>query len=71
MSDYNDKELWSINRLSWDSVPDNPRRSGISMFITGEAAWYQGRLGKMVGLRLNHSFKRQLRSLSCVHATMH
>jgi hypothetical protein len=38
MSDYNDKELWSINRLLGHSTR-HPRRSRhISMFTTEEAA---------------------------------
>jgi hypothetical protein len=53
MSDYNDKELWSANKPSWDTVYQTPRRS-ISVY-NRECGWrYQGRLEKMVGLRLNH-----------------
>jgi hypothetical protein len=71
MSDYNDKELWSANKPSWDTVYQTPKEY-ISM-LARECGWrYQGRLKKMVGLRLNHLFKGQLRvSLSCVHAQLH
>jgi hypothetical protein len=58
MSDYNDKELWSANKPSWDTVYQTPKEKYISMLITENAAGYQGRLEKMVGLRLNHPFKR-------------
>jgi hypothetical protein len=58
MSDYNDKELWSANKPSWDTVYQTPKEKYISM-LNRECGWrYQGRLEKMVGLRLNHSFKR-------------
>jgi hypothetical protein len=37
-----------------------------------ECGWrYQGRLEKMVGLRLNHSLKGSFVGTSCVHATVH
>jgi hypothetical protein len=37
MSDYNDKELWSANKPSWDTVYQTPKEY-ISMLITENAA---------------------------------
>jgi hypothetical protein len=36
MSDYNDKELWSANKPSWDTVYQTPKEKYISMLITDE-----------------------------------
>jgi hypothetical protein len=38
MSDYNDKELWSANKPSWDTVYQTPKEKYISMLITENAA---------------------------------
>lgn len=38
MSDYNDKELWSTNRSSWETVYQTPKEKYISMLMTEEAA---------------------------------
>jgi hypothetical protein len=73
MSD-NDKELWSINRLSWDTVYQTPKEKYISMFITEEAALgTQGRLGENGWASAQSPFKKgsSCVGLSCVHATMH
>jgi hypothetical protein len=37
MSDYNDKELWSANKPSWDTVYQTPKEKYISMLITENA----------------------------------
>jgi hypothetical protein len=37
-SDYNDKELWSANKSSWDTVYQTPKEKYISMLITENAA---------------------------------
>jgi hypothetical protein len=71
MSDYNDKELWSANKPSWDTVYQTPKEV-YQYAYNRECGWrYQGRLEKMVGLRLNHLFKSSRVGLSCVHATVH
>jgi hypothetical protein len=44
MSDYNDKELWSANKPSWDTVYQTPKEKYISMLITENGWRYQGRL---------------------------
>jgi hypothetical protein len=46
---------------SWDTVYQTPKEKYISMLITENAAGVSRRLEKMVGLRLNHSLKGQLR----------
>jgi hypothetical protein len=72
MSDYNDKELWSANKPSWDTVYQTLRRS-ISVCFNRECGWrYQGRLERWLGFGSITSLKGQLRvGLSCVHATVH
>jgi hypothetical protein len=70
MSDYNDKSYGLL--IDWDTVYQTPKEKYISMFITEEASWYQGRLGENGWASAQSPFKRQLRvGLSCVHATMH
>jgi hypothetical protein len=68
MSDYNDKELWSANKPSWDTVYQTPKEKYISMLITENAevskdGWASAQSPLLKG---------QLRvGLSCVHATVH
>jgi hypothetical protein len=55
MSDYNDKSYGLL--ISQVGIQYTNLRRSISVCITEECGWrYQGRLEKMVGLRLNHLF---------------
>jgi hypothetical protein len=70
MSDHNDKELWSANKPSWDTVYQTPK-GAISVCLY-QRMRLEVSLEKMVGpLGQLTSFKRQLRVgyfIMCLHA---
>jgi hypothetical protein len=62
MSDYNDKS-YGLHKPSWDTVYQT---IVYQYAYNRECGWrYQGRLEKMVGLRLNHSFAASCRLIMC------
>jgi hypothetical protein len=58
MSDYNDKELWSANKPSWDTVYQTPKEKYISMLITENAAEVSRKIRKDGWASAQSPFKR-------------